>query len=77
MSLSSTVYIEAALYNEHTLVWEPFIEPAVDSAGRLISPWGLICSITPVSPYTNPVSSSRIESLEKNLDLIDSLFSGY
>lgn len=49
MSLQSTLFIEAALFNEHTLIWEPLIEPAVDSAGNLLSPWGLKCTIKPVS----------------------------
>ena len=64
MHLSSTVFIEAALFNEHTLAWEPFIEPTVDDAGRLLSPWGLKCAINPVSLFTNLVFS-RLESMEK------------
>jgi len=48
MSLQSTVSVEAALFNEHMLAWEPLIEPTFDSGGARPSPWGLTCSITPV-----------------------------
>ena len=48
MSLSSTMDIEAALYNEHLLSWEPLIEPTLDHNGKY-SPWNIVGSITPVS----------------------------
>ena len=41
--------IEAALYNEHILAWEPFIEPIVESNQTHLSPCTIICSIKPVS----------------------------
>lgn len=49
MILSSTINIEAALFNEYTHTWEPLIEPAIDQAGAHFSPWGVSCSIAPVS----------------------------
>ena len=49
MSLQSTVNIEAALYNEHVLAWEPLIEPLTDVSGKTFAPWSLNCSIVPVS----------------------------
>jgi hypothetical protein len=52
MTLSSELGIEAALYNEHTLAWEPFIEPTLDKNGTHLSPWNIIFSITRVS-FTN------------------------
>lgn len=51
MVLSSTINIEAALFNEHTFTWEPLIEPAIDPAGNHFTPWGVSCSIAPVSTY--------------------------
>jgi hypothetical protein len=49
MTLSSTMDIEAALYNEHTLAWEPFIEPTLRKNGSRLAPWNITCSIKPVS----------------------------
>jgi hypothetical protein len=40
--------IEAALYNEHTLAWEPFIEPTHNKKQTYLSPWNIRCSIAPV-----------------------------
>lgn len=41
--------IEAALYNEHTLAWEPFIEPVVQKNRFSLSPLNVNVSIKPVS----------------------------
>lgn len=49
MSVMSTLNIEAALYNEQTLNWEPLIEPIMDSDSLRPSPWFLTCSVSPVS----------------------------
>ena len=49
LSVSSTVNIEAALFNEHMLAWEPLIEPTMDPSGSVLSPWCITCSIVPVS----------------------------
>jgi hypothetical protein len=49
MSLQSTINIEAALFNERVLAWEPLIEPTLDSGGTLLSSWCMTCSIVPVS----------------------------
>jgi hypothetical protein len=49
MTVSSSMSIEAALYNEHTLAWEPFLEPTVVRNGKDLSPWNITCSIKPVS----------------------------
>jgi hypothetical protein len=49
LSLSSTVNLEAALFNERMLAWEPLIEPTIDSSGAILSPWCITCSIVPVS----------------------------
>ncbi len=49
MTLALEMGIEAALYNEHTLAWEPFIEPILDKNGEHLSPWNIQCSIEPVS----------------------------
>lgn len=51
ISLSSTVNVEAALFNERMLAWEPFIEPTMDSSGSILSPWCITCSIVPVSTH--------------------------
>ena len=49
MTLSLGMSIEAALYNEHTLAWEPLIEPILNENKTHLSPWSVTCSITPVS----------------------------
>jgi hypothetical protein len=49
MTLASTVNVEAALFNSHMLSWEPLIEPTIDGGGTHLSPWGITCSILPVS----------------------------
>jgi hypothetical protein len=49
LSLSSTVNVEAALFNERMLAWEPLIEPTIDASGTVLSPWCITCSIVPVS----------------------------
>lgn len=56
MTTSISMNVEAALYNEHTLAWEPFIEPIMNDVGTHLSPVNLIVSITPVS-----CMSSRLE----------------
>jgi hypothetical protein len=48
MSLQSTINVEAALYNEHMLAWEPLIEPTYEYGGKILSPWCLTCQIAPV-----------------------------
>ena len=40
--------IEAALYNEHTLAWEPFIEPILQKNSFGFSPFNVNFSIKPV-----------------------------
>ena len=52
MTLLSTMQVEAALYNEHTLAWEPFIEPIVRRNSFYLSPWSVTCSIEPVHHST-------------------------
>jgi hypothetical protein len=49
MSLASTVNVEAALYNESMLAWEPLIEPTYEFGGKILSPWCLTCQIATVS----------------------------
>ncbi|CAF4199282.1 unnamed protein product, partial [Adineta steineri] len=49
LSLSSTVNIEAALFNERMLAWEPLIEPTIDASGSVLSPWCITCSIVPIT----------------------------
>ncbi|CAF0751812.1 unnamed protein product [Rotaria sordida] len=51
LSLSSTVNVEAALFNEHILTWEPLIEPTINETGSVLSPWCITCSIVPVLSY--------------------------
>ena len=41
--------IEAALFNERMLAWEPLIEPTIESGQTALSPWCVTCSILPVS----------------------------
>ncbi|CAF1212266.1 unnamed protein product [Rotaria magnacalcarata] len=66
MILESTVNVEAALYNENMLAWEPLIEPTVDADGASLSPWYLACSISPALPLTETAESSpSIEALER------------
>ncbi len=52
LSLSSTVNLEAALFNERMLAWEPLIEPTTDASGSILSPWCITCSIVPVSLHS-------------------------
>ncbi|CAF4998325.1 unnamed protein product, partial [Rotaria sp. Silwood1] len=47
LSLSSTVNVEAALFNERMLTWEPLIEPTINETGNTSSPWCITCSIIP------------------------------
>ena len=61
MSLSSTVNVEAALFNERMVTWEPLIEPTIDSSGAVLSPWCITCSIVPVS-WTRRECSSLLSS---------------
>ncbi len=49
LSLSSTVHVEAALFNERMFTWEPLIEPTIDERGTNLSPWCITCSILPLS----------------------------
>jgi hypothetical protein len=49
MNLSLSMDIEAALYNERTLTWEPFIEPVIHKSTGHLTPWNMTCSIKPVS----------------------------
>lgn len=49
MSLSSTMNLEAALFNERLSAWEPLIEPTIDPSQSVPSPWCITCSILPVS----------------------------
>lgn len=55
VSLSSTVNLEAALFNERILAWEPLIEPTIDASGAILSPWCIACSIVPVSLHSEYV----------------------
>ncbi|CAF4508473.1 unnamed protein product, partial [Rotaria socialis] len=52
-TLSSTVNIEAALFNEYMLAWEPLIEPIIDSTRAILSPWCIACSVVPALPVRN------------------------
>ncbi|CAF3586652.1 unnamed protein product [Adineta steineri] len=65
MSLQSTVNFEIALYNEHVLAWEPFIEPTVTSDGGTLLPWGITCSIVPGLPLTGKDGSSVIDEQQR------------
>lgn len=69
MSLQSTLNLEAALFNEHVLAWEPLIEPTYDNGGSKLSPWGLTCNILPVSILLT------IESFDKNKFEYETTFS--
>ncbi|CAF3870792.1 unnamed protein product [Adineta steineri] len=44
MDISSTIYIELALFNENLLAWEPLIEPVLDDNGNVVCPWCITCS---------------------------------
>ncbi|CAF1648366.1 unnamed protein product, partial [Rotaria sordida] len=50
MNVTSSVNIEAALYNEHTLTWEPLIEPTMDSDGLRFIPWSLTYTVSSTFP---------------------------
>ncbi|CAF3681386.1 unnamed protein product [Rotaria sordida] len=52
MNVTSSVNIEAALYNEHTLTWEPLIEPTMDSDGLRFIPWSLTYTVSSTFPST-------------------------
>ncbi|CAF1260195.1 unnamed protein product [Adineta steineri] len=65
LSLSSTVSIEAALFNERMLAWEPLIEPTIDASGSILSPWCITCSIVPVLPLTEKSRSAVSNEQER------------
>ncbi|CAF4137741.1 unnamed protein product, partial [Adineta steineri] len=65
LSLSSTVNIEAALFNERMLSWEPLIEPTIDASGSVLSPWCITCSIVPVLPLTEKSGSAVSNEQER------------
>ncbi|CAF4682285.1 unnamed protein product, partial [Rotaria sp. Silwood2] len=65
MSLASTVNVEAALYNENTLSWEPLIEPTIVSEGSGVSPWCITCSILPTLPLTDKTEAPMINAQEQ------------
>jgi hypothetical protein len=73
MSLSSTVNIEVALFNERVLSWEPLIEPTIDTAGKSFSTWGLTCSIIPVSIEVTKLADQA--AIETHINLGTSLLS--
>ncbi|UJR35157.1 hypothetical protein I4U23_027926 [Adineta vaga] len=69
LSLSSTVNVEAALFNERMLAWEPLIEPTIDASGSVLSPWCITCSIVPTLPSmerSGSVTSHESEKKEEN-----------
>ena len=49
MILLTSVNIEAALFNEHVLAWEPLIEPTFELHAPKPTPWCITCSIAPVN----------------------------
>ena len=49
MTLLASVNVEAALFNEHVLAWEPLIEPTFEYHAAKPTPWCITCSIAPVS----------------------------
>ncbi|CAF1265249.1 unnamed protein product [Rotaria sordida] len=65
MSLASTINVEAALFNENTLSWEPLIEPTVAFEGARISPWCITCSIVPTLPLTEKTEPSVTNAQEQ------------
>ncbi|CAF4190264.1 unnamed protein product [Rotaria sp. Silwood2] len=64
MNMSSSVNIEAALYNEHMFTWEPLIEPTMNSDGLHFTPWSLTYTVSPTlsSTETNvsPMKSKTV-----------------
>lgn len=58
MDMTTSVTIEAALYNEHSLVWEPLIEPTIDSNGFRYMPWLLTYSVDS-NPKDLPSTKSK------------------
>ncbi|CAF3896761.1 unnamed protein product, partial [Rotaria magnacalcarata] len=58
MTTSLTMDVEAALYNEHTLAWEPLIEPILDENQTHLAPLSVICSIKPILPIVDCAQSS-------------------
>ncbi|CAF3380389.1 unnamed protein product [Rotaria sp. Silwood1] len=65
LSLSSTVNVEAALFNERMLTWEPLIEPTINETGNTSSPWCITCSIIPVLPGIKSGSAAINEQERK------------
>ncbi|CAF1073014.1 unnamed protein product [Rotaria sordida] len=65
MTASLTMNIEAALYNEHTLAWEPLIEPTLDKNTGHLSPWNITCSITPIYPISDRLESSSTHTQQQ------------
>lgn len=49
LSLTSSVNVEAALFNDRMLTWEPLVEPTLAPGGSNLTPWCIACSIVPVS----------------------------
>ncbi|CAF5173433.1 unnamed protein product, partial [Rotaria magnacalcarata] len=58
MTTSLTMDVEAALYNEHTLAWEPLIEPILDENQTHLAPLSVICSIKPILRIVDCAQSS-------------------
>ncbi|CAF0895845.1 unnamed protein product [Rotaria sp. Silwood1] len=72
MSLASTVNVEAALYNENRLSWEPLIEPTIVSEGAGLSPWCITCSIVPALPLLDKAEPSVTGAKEQKEDVSSS-----
>ncbi|CAF3768117.1 unnamed protein product [Adineta steineri] len=43
LSITASIQIELALFNDHLLAWEPLIEPIIDQRSHNISPWSIKC----------------------------------
>ncbi|CAF2933999.1 unnamed protein product [Rotaria sp. Silwood2] len=71
LSLASTVNIEAALFNERMLTWEPLIEPTIDETGSISLPWCITCSIFPALPEIT-WGSAAIKEQERKEGILSS-----
>ncbi|CAF1398617.1 unnamed protein product [Adineta ricciae] len=59
LSVSSSIQIELALFNDHLLAWEPLIEPIVDPRGQIVSPWSIKCH----TKHDNEIDEIELETL--------------
>jgi len=72
--LKSSLNVEAVLYNENTLAWEPLIEPIYIPK---ISPWDLTCSIASKLVLIETDHLLNLTITKTGIKLLTNLFSSF